>query len=285
VFRFPKSADVWSDLDREIAFLAYASSRLPVRVPQYIFVRHPERSEGSAVRRHSERSEESAPRRHSERSEESAVRSGFAVYEYLRGTSLTAPDLSPTVGQQVANLLRALHRLEPPPDVDALLPREDPRAAVDEYRAGIDGVSLHLSREQRAALDRVFDDYTGDPRSFHFTPRVLHADFSAEHILSDGAGKITGIIDWGDVSWGDPDYDFAYLYADFGLPFVRDVARAYGHANIDALAAKLRYFAVVDQIDTIALSAGRALPGQVDAAVARLRELLDQPATAGPYHI
>jgi aminoglycoside 2''-phosphotransferase len=40
---------------------------------------------------------------------------------------------------------------------------------------------------------------------------------------------VTGILDWGDVCLGDPDYDFAYLYEDLGKAFVREMA-FYGRA-------------------------------------------------------
>lgn len=27
-------------------------------------------------------------------------------------------------------------------------------------------------------------------------------------------GTVTGVLDFGDVAWGDPDYDFVYLFVD-----------------------------------------------------------------------
>jgi Ser/Thr protein kinase RdoA (MazF antagonist) len=37
--------------------------------------------------------------------------------------------------------------------------------------------------------------------------RLLHGDFHPRHVYADG-GRITGVIDWGDASSGDPLYDF-----------------------------------------------------------------------------
>jgi aminoglycoside phosphotransferase (APT) family kinase protein len=37
--------------------------------------------------------------------------------------------------------------------------------------------------------------------------RLLHGDFHPRHVYADG-GRITGVIDWGDASIGDPLYDF-----------------------------------------------------------------------------
>jgi hypothetical protein len=57
-----------------------------------------------------------------------------------------------------------------------------------------------------------------------------------------------------------------YLFVDFGLEFVGDVARRYGHPDLESLARKLLYFALVDQIGTILEGPGRALEGQQETA-------------------
>jgi len=72
----------------------------------------------------------------------------------------------------------------------------------------------------------------------------------------------------------DPDYDFMYLFLDFGQAFVKEVARRYGHPDLEQLGIKLRYFGLVDQIDTILYGEGQALEGQTDTAWRRLKQLL-----------
>ena len=74
--------------------------------------------------------------------------------------------------------------------------------------------------------------------------------------------------------FGDPDYDFSSLFGDVGEAFALDVARLYGHADLERLATKLRYFAITDQIDTIVNGDGRAIPGQREASWKRLRQCL-----------
>ncbi len=39
---------------------------------------------------------------------------------------------------------------------------------------------------------------------------LLHCDLHSDNSLADGA-RITGIIDWGNASYGDPLYDVAWL--------------------------------------------------------------------------
>jgi aminoglycoside 2''-phosphotransferase len=103
----------------------------------------------------------------------------------------------------------------------------------------------------------------------------VHADLSADHILRVGVSA-TGIIDWGDVSIGDPDYDFNYLYEEFGEDFVREMATYYRHADPDRLVKKVRYFSLADQIGTIVHGGDDALPGDVEGSWEILRSLLGE---------
>ena len=51
-----------------------------------------------------------------------------------------------------------------------------------------------------------------------------------------------------------------------------DVARRYGHPNLDHLLSKLRYFALADQLGIIFEDPERPLAGQVDEAWRRLKQ-------------
>ena len=106
---------------------------------------------------------------------------------------------------------------------------------------------------------------------FKFEPMVLHADLSRDHLLTKN-DAVVAVIDFGDVNWGDRDYDFHYLLLDFGESFAMDVARRYGHPNLDHLLSKLRYFAMADQLGIIFEDPERPLAGQVDEAWRRLKQ-------------
>lgn len=72
----------------------------------------------------------------------------------------------------------------------------------------------------RRALPRV--------ESAAFRNVVTHSDFGTGNVLIDAAGsKLTGVIDFGDISLGDPATDFATFYRRFGKPFAEDMAQAY----------------------------------------------------------
>ncbi|HUP87005.1 MAG TPA: aminoglycoside phosphotransferase family protein [Acidimicrobiales bacterium] len=81
--------------------------------------------------------------------------------------------------------------------------------------------------------------------------RLLHGDFHPRHVYADASG-ITGIIDWGDATVGDPDYDLARIvHASFFLGGFDDAARRLGpflggpDATPAERAAKLLLYAAV----------------------------------------
>jgi len=250
VFRFLKRPEHWEELNREITFLAFAAGDLPLAVPRYV-----------QVAAHSP-----------------AASFGYAVYQYLRGHAMDANALTQekraAAADAIATFLRALHGLQPSPEVSRLLPREDERMVGEEYLARAERQILpKLLRSEATALRKQFEMYLSTPGNFLFQPAVLHADLGRDHLLMEN-DSVVAAIDFGDVTWGDPDYDFMYLFVDFGQAFVEEVARRYKHPDLEQLKTKLQYFALVDQIGTILDGVGRALEGQEDAAWHRLRRLL-----------
>lgn len=201
VFRFPKRPEHWTELEREITFLAFAADFLPLAVPRYAHV---------------------AP-------DSSASAYGYAVYRYLRGHAMNVNDLTPEkraeAAEVIATFLRALHSLQPSPEVGSLLPREDERMVAEEYFARAQReIAPKLRPPEASALVKQFEIYLSTPENFLFQPAVLHADLGRDHILMEN-DSVVAALDFGDVNWGDPDYDFMYLFVDFGQAFVEEVAR------------------------------------------------------------
>jgi aminoglycoside 2''-phosphotransferase len=56
----------------------------------------------------------------------------------------------------------------------------------------------------------------------------LHGDLCADHILFDPKKRvITGIIDWGDSTIGDPAFDFLGIIDDYDKNFAQQVLTNY----------------------------------------------------------
>ena len=250
VFKFPKRPEHWEELNREIAFLAFAADKLPLPAPRYL----------------------------RQARQSTAGPCGYATYRYLRGGSMDLGQLSRqkrvAAATALGGFLRAIHTLQPSPDLAARLPSDDARLIAEQYFARAEReIARKLPPADAGALVRVLEMYLSSPQNFRFTPAILHADLSRDHILIEN-DTVAGIIDFGDVSWGDPDYDFMYLFVDFGFVFAEEVARAYGHSNLEQLRSKSRYFGIIDQIETILDDGGLALEGQAGQAWQRLTQLL-----------
>ena len=251
VFRFPKHADHWQELNREIAFLAFVADRLPLAVPRYVTVV----------------------------SKPAAAEQGYAVYRYLAGRPIDPSDLRDEnarslAAESIAGLFHTLHALKPDSHVRSLLPCEDARTVAREllWRAERN-VAPKLKPNAQRVMFMQFEGYLSASQNFAFKPSVLHADLSSEHVLVKDE-TISGVLDFGDVNLGDPDYDFMYPFLDFGEAFAIDIAKRYGHKDLERLLGKMRYFAIVDQIGTIVDGPGRAPDGEVTIAWRRLDRLL-----------
>lgn len=248
VFKCPKRAGDWNELDREVAFLRWAADKLPLPVPEYLHL---------------------APR-------SPAAPNGYAVYRCIGGVALNIEALTShgrdAAADRIAAFLRQLHLLRPDTPLAELLPRSDALAEAREcFERAMAALLPNLGHEETHALRRQLNVLMNTVRNTEEV--IVHADFSREHILSED-GLVAGVIDFGDVGWGDADYDFLYLLLDFGESFMANVARRYEHANLDELLAKSRLYALADQLETVVNEEGRALPGQVEAATQRVKEFL-----------
>jgi aminoglycoside 2''-phosphotransferase len=252
VVRFPKSVSARDGLAREVAFLREARDSLPVPTPRIL----------AAVR------------------ETEAFPFGFAVHEYIEGVSLseaTEPVVSPAADDplsgRLARFIEAMHGFRPADP--SLFPSESYRAAFEEYRSDAERSVMPILRPAQAErLRSLFDRYLDDDDNFAFTPVLLHADLSSEHILIHARSReLAGIIDFGDVGWGDPIYELGFLYADFGSRWVAAMSARLGWSQ-EAAVARARFYAITNQVDTIVHGPGPALAGQVQLAWATLRTLL-----------
>src|SRR5581483_187306 len=87
-----------------------------------------------------------------------------------------------------------------------------------------------------------------------YIPTLLHADLKPEHILCDlESGYITGIIDWGDISIGDPDYDFTCFSLYYGQSFVRRLLHYFPEMDAEHKLKKVQFFILVRWLQDLAL--------------------------------
>lgn len=129
----------------------------------------------------------------------------LGTYRFIPGEPLVDED-----PDGVRAFLEALHGI----DVEAIpAPRPDWLERFREQAQEFRRVVLPLlDRDERPAGEALLaevESLTG------FAPVLTHSDLGPSHLLVS-AGKLAGVIDWGDARIGDPAIDYAWL---LNVPF------------------------------------------------------------------
>jgi aminoglycoside phosphotransferase (APT) family kinase protein len=181
LFRFPRREIALAGVGRELRVLPSLAPLLPLRIPEPTFVGRPT-------------AEFPWP---------------FAGGRVVPGCELAEANLSDDVRASLARplgrFLRALHVAEIPVELPV-----DPISRADMR------VRVPRARERLAELDYA------DPRAeeilaagFELPPperlTLVHGDLHLRHVFVDD-GRLSGVIDWGDVCWADPAVDLVLVW-------------------------------------------------------------------------
>ncbi|MEQ6376116.1 aminoglycoside phosphotransferase family protein [Bacillaceae bacterium S4-13-56] len=101
-----------------------------------------------------------------------------------------------------------------------------------------------LKQQQRKEIDEVFNNFISSFPKLTYKKTVIHGDLTTSNIIyNEDKGSVYGIIDFTDAQIGDPAFDFAGLYWDFGLDFTKDVFHWYkGNESSESLLKRVRTF-------------------------------------------
>ena len=186
VFRFPRRTIAVECLGNELRLLPRIASRVPLAVPIPEWRGQPE-------------------------GDYPWPWYGYRLLAGTTGCRARVPDGS--LGPAAASLgrfLRALHTI-PHHDLDAPLDTID-RADLERRKPRArSGLALLRARgviDDAAPWERLLAEATPPPQD----TCLLHGDLYARHLLLDGAGRLSGVIDWGDVHAGDPAVDLAVAF-------------------------------------------------------------------------
>jgi aminoglycoside 2''-phosphotransferase len=186
VVRFPVAPRAQASLATELALLPALAPRLPVAVPR---PEHVAERDGRLV---------------------------FAAYRALEGAPLSdaalgvlPPPARARALDELAALLDAIHRF----------PLESARAAGVSFALLHGGFHPAQERLVHGLPERRAFERAQPPAA---PPVLLHADIKPDHLLHDPAsGALTGLLDWGDVSLGHPEFDLAIISAFCGPATLR----------------------------------------------------------------
>jgi aminoglycoside 2''-phosphotransferase len=251
VVRFPIVAEARETLRRELALLPMLAPALPVAIP--------------AVEHVGRRGDELA----------------FAAYRRLPGEPLTAERFaSLEAGAQeqalarVVDLLRVLHGFPVPDAVRAGVQPEVLKGAYHAAQRALPrDVERVLGHADAARLADAFDRYERDCPVSERPAVVLHADIKPAHLLIDG-GRVSGLVDWGDVCLGDPDFDVAVIAMFFGHDMLVRLLEHLSDRDPAQILDKVRFFTTVRWTQDLAFVMRRGDRAGTAATLQRLREHL-----------
>lgn len=211
VFRFPRRAVAAPLMAREIAILPMLAPLLPLAVsaPQFI---------GTPT---------------------ATYPWPFAGYRAFGGKAVSALTLDwsahRALAAELGAFLRALHGLDPAPALAGGLSEDDigrlnhsTRMVKLDVRVK-ELVKARLIADPRPLFAFLESVTPSGPRQNRLT--VVHGDLYAKHVIVDGTGKVQGIIDWGDLHYGDPAIDLSIVFEILPPSARETLASAYGEID------------------------------------------------------
>ncbi len=151
------------------------------------------------------------------------------LYRKIPGDPVTCTALKePAVQAALHNFVNSLHdpkNLPTPYRMGHAKARWRRRYQILEGQIQESVLSLLTTKQQRRAQDH-FRDFFSQLSMGSWEPALLHGDLSCDHILVD-AGKISGIIDFGDLMVGDPAFDWSGWESGSAPDRYRDRIRFY----------------------------------------------------------
>lgn len=152
----------------------------------------------------------------------------WSVLPWMRGRTADLSPPAPSQARPWADFLRALHR----PDASGEAPHNPVRGVPLADRAHLIEARLHrleaTTEHITPSLWRIWRRSLDAPVTE--TAYWLHGDLHQRNVLVK-EGKLSGVIDWGDVTSGDPATDLASVWALFeDAEARREALRHYGAA-------------------------------------------------------
>jgi aminoglycoside 2''-phosphotransferase len=205
----------------------------------------------------------------------------FVGYRLVRGAPLSVEhfdglehDAQETALAVLAEFLQALHAFPLPAARRAGVREERGKGAYNCQQRHLHGhLGCLLSRAEIARLDGVFERYESEYAPHGVKPVLLHSDCKPDHVLYDTAAqKLTGVLDWGDVSLGDPDFDLAVISMFFGERFLMRLLTHLPDRDPAVVLAKTQFFTTVRWIQDLSYDVQL---GDHHAAASSLRRLRD----------
>lgn len=227
IFRFPKRKEVKQQLKKETSVLPIIQSLLDLKIPAFDFI---------------------------------SKDTNFVGHKSINGVFLTTEiykslekKIQTKIQKALGVFLTQLHQI----NLSILKDYElDMMDYQEEYSHNFEDTQQliypNISVRDSKIITLFFTAYLNDPKNFEYKPALIHNDFSTDHILFETSNNvISGIIDFGDLAIGDPDYDLIYLLDSFGKDFILKVLKFYKHNDPKNLLKKLQFFTLGSKLQML----------------------------------
>jgi len=209
-FRFPRREIAIPGIKREIAILPWLAPHLPVAIPDAAYAGGP-----------------------SDRFPWPWFGSRLIDGREIALAGL-GDDERNALAADLGHFLRRLHRLEPP-DADQLaidpMGRGDMTRRVPRTRDALTAIDARWSGGERASAVLA----QGERLAPTDESVLVHGDLHLRHVLISDSGRLSGVIDWGDMSRGPRSVDLSLYWSALHPPARAVFQSVYGPLGEDTL--------------------------------------------------
>jgi aminoglycoside 2''-phosphotransferase len=254
IFRFPMRDDVMAYLQKELQLLPLLEPALSVPIPHFAYVGH-----GDASYPYT-----------------------FVGYRKLDGVSLEDERITSeqlvALAPALALFLSELHRFSVAQAAQAGVQDHTPEQWRELYRERYIDLQQRvfplLDEELRAKSAQIWEHFLDDRSIFTFQPALIHADLACEHVFCDlQRGALTGVIDWGDATIGDPALDFVGLHRRHGQAFTERVLARYQGVVDAAFGQRMAFYLRYEPFSELLYGAYSESEAFIAQGIAGLRAL------------
>lgn len=149
-------------------------------------------------------------------------------YQYIKGVTIEEYNVIRNTDENaklLGEFLTNLHSLEIKTDLKAVHTYD---FWSELYESVQKEIFQFLSEHQKDEVSKTFNFFLDNYATLSLPKSVIHGDLTSSNIIMDNAtDRINGIIDFTDAQIGDPAFDFAGFYWDFGPEFTKSVLTNY----------------------------------------------------------
>lgn len=221
IFKFPRYKQVIEELKKENIFLQKISSYITLDIPLPYFSSF----------------------------ESNEVGSVFIGYKMIEGVPLEREMLyklenKHEVAAQISVFLKELHGLSVGSFNDGIVEKRDGHEYWSNMLVKIkENIFPHIREDAKEYISKIFYSFLADRGNFRYEPVIIHGDLGSSNIIFDTEKKrVSGIIDFGQVSVDDPAIDIASLICPmgYGEDFIELILNTYPQA--ESLIPRARFY-------------------------------------------